>query len=106
MFSVFGFFSIMVSSKFKKNNFLGGVTLAVKLRLKRTGTTNSACWRVVAADSKSPRDGKNIEELGFYNPTKEPAELKMNEERVKYWLSVGAQPSEQVASLIKQAGIK
>ncbi len=80
--------------------------MAVKLRLRRTGTTNNACWRVVAADSKSPRDGRCIEELGFYNPKSDPAECKLNEERVKYWLSVGAQPSDQVNSLIKKAGIK
>ena len=80
--------------------------MAVKLRLKRTGARNSACWRVVAADTKFPRDGRCIEELGFYNPTKNPAELKLNDERIKYWLGVGAQPSEQVASLIKQANIK
>lgn len=79
--------------------------MAVKLRLKRTGNRNNACWRVVASDVKSPRDGRFIEEVGFYNPTKEPAELSLKEERVKYWLSVGAQPSEQVASLIKKANI-
>ncbi len=82
---------------------LGGRKLAVKIRLKRTGNRNNACWRVVVADSRSPRDGKHIEEVGYYNPTSEPTELKLKDDRIDYWLSVGAQPSEQVASLIKQA---
>jgi small subunit ribosomal protein S16 len=77
--------------------------LAVKLRLKRTGNKNNLCWRVIAADTRSPRDGRHIEEIGFYNPTQEPEELSLKMDRVDYWLSVGAQPSEQVRSLIKKA---
>ena len=77
--------------------------MAVKIRLKRTGNRNNPCWRVVVADSRSPRDGKHIEEVGYYNPTSTPAELSLKNDRIDYWLSVGAQPSEQVASLIKQA---
>jgi len=80
--------------------------LAVRLRLKRIGTKNNPCWRVVAADSRSPRDGRHIEELGFYNPTSDPAELDINEERIKYWLSVGAQPTQQVESLLKKVNIQ
>ena len=79
--------------------------MPVRLRLKRTGTTNKPRWRVVAADSKMPRDGRHIEELGYYNPAADPAELKLKTERIKYWLSVGAKPSVQVESLIKQAKI-
>ena len=79
--------------------------MAVRLRLKRTGTTNNPCWRIVAADARSPRDGKFIEEIGYYNPTTEPEELKLKEDRIHYWLSVGAQPTEQVLSLIKRANI-
>ncbi len=80
--------------------------MAVRLRLKRIGTKNNPCWRVVAADSRSPRDGRHIEELGFYNPTSDPAELDINEERIKYWLSVGAQPTQQVESLLKKVNIQ
>ncbi len=76
--------------------------MGVRIRLKRTGNRNHPCWRIVVADSKAPRDGKHIEEVGYYNPTSDPAELKINKERVDYWLSVGAQPSEQVASLLKK----
>jgi small subunit ribosomal protein S16 len=77
--------------------------LAVKLRLKRTGNKNNVCWRVIAADTRAPRDGRHIEELGHYNPSQNPEELQLNMERIDYWLSVGAQPSEQVSSLIKKA---
>ena len=76
--------------------------MAVRIRLKRTGKKNNPCWRIVAADSRSPRDGKNLEELGFYNPTADPVELQLNLERVEHWISKGAQPSVQVASLIKK----
>lgn len=77
--------------------------MAVKLRLKRTGNKNNLCWRVIATDTRAPRDGRHIEEIGFYNPTQEPQELSLKMDRVDYWLSVGAQPSEQVRSLIKKA---
>ena len=77
--------------------------MAVKLRLKRMGNKNNPCWRIVAVDSRKPRDGRNIEEVGFYNPRKDPAELSLNMERVDYWLDSGAEISEQVASLIKKA---
>ncbi|MBU1863504.1 MAG: 30S ribosomal protein S16 [Candidatus Omnitrophica bacterium] len=79
--------------------------MAVRLRLKRTGTTNKPCWRVIVADSKSPRDGRHIEEVGYYNPTVDPAELRLKEDRIKYWLSVGAQPTNQVKSLLRRMKI-
>jgi small subunit ribosomal protein S16 len=70
------------------------------------GTTKKPHYRVVVADSRSPRDGRFIEELGYYQPRQEPAEIKLDEERIKYWLSTGAQPSEPVKELIKKSGMK
>ena len=75
----------------------------VRLRLTRRGAKKRPFYRIVAADSRSPRDGRIIEQLGYYNPVSEPDELKVDLERVDYWLSTGAQPSETVASLIKRA---
>ena len=77
--------------------------MSVKLRLKRTGNKNNVCWRVIAADARAPRDGRHIEEVGYYNPTQNPEELSLKMDRIEYWLSVGAEPSEQVSSLIKKA---
>jgi len=79
--------------------------LGVKLRLKRTGTTNRPCWRIVVADERSPRDGRHIEEIGFYDPKQDPAGLSIKTERAQYWLSVGAQPTVQVKSLLKKAKV-
>lgn len=79
--------------------------MAVVIRLKRIGTTKQAVHRVVVTDSRSPRDGRFIEELGYYDPKREPAVIKIDAERAKYWLSVGAQPSVVVKSLLKKAGI-
>jgi len=81
--------------------------LAVKLRLKRFGRLNHPTYRVVAADARSPRDGRIIEALGYYLPLmpRQAEQLKLNAERVQYWLSVGAQPSETVTSMIKRSGI-
>ncbi len=81
--------------------------MAVKLRMKRFGRLNHPTYRVVAADSRSPRDGRIIEALGYYLPLMPRAQeqLKLNVERVQYWLSVGAQPSETVTSMIKRSGI-
>lgn len=75
----------------------------VRIRLKRVGTTNSPAYRIVVADSRSPRDGKFIEELGTYLPLKKSNNVTLNVERADYWLKVGAQPSETVASFIKKA---
>jgi small subunit ribosomal protein S16 len=77
----------------------------VKIRLKRTGAKNSPVYRVVVTDSRSPRDGKFIEELGTYHPSqKAEINFTLDLDRAKYWLSVGAQASETVASMIKKAG--
>ncbi len=76
----------------------------VKIRLKRVGTKNTPVYRVVVADRRSPRDGKFIEEIGTYQPLKADAiNFTLDLERVKYWVGVGAQPSETVASMIKKA---
>jgi small subunit ribosomal protein S16 len=82
--------------------------MAVKLRMKQFGRTNRPEFRIVAADARSPRDGKIIENLGWYHPLEKAAEkvLHMNEDRIKYWLSVGAQPSETLVSIFKKRGIK
>jgi len=77
--------------------------MAVKIRMKRVGAKNAPVFRIVVADSRSPRDGKFIEELGTYQPLKKGENVKMDLERAKYWLSKGAQPSETVASFIKKA---
>ena len=73
----------------------------VKIRLKRTGKKNAPCYRIVVADSRSPRDGKFIENIGFYNPCQ--SEEKVNVERADYWIASGAQPSETVADIIRRA---
>lgn len=79
----------------------------VRLRLKRFGRTHGPFYRLNAIDKRSPRDGRVIEELGWYDPiAKNPEkELKLNLERIDYWLSVGAQPSRTAANLIKKAGL-
>ena len=78
--------------------------MSVKIRMKRVGTKNTPVFRIVVADSRSPRDGKFIEELGTYHPLKKGDNFSLDLERAKYWLSKGAQPSETVASFIKKAG--
>ena len=75
----------------------------VRLRLTRRGAKKKPFYRIIAADSKSPRDGRFIEQLGYYDPMRDPLVLKVDLDRVDYWLSVGAQPSETVASLINRA---
>ena len=77
--------------------------MAVKIRLKRVGAKNAPYFRIVVADSRSPRDGKFIEELGAYQPMKKGTNFQVNLERAQYWLSKGAQPSETVASFLKKA---
>ncbi|MBO5095365.1 MAG: 30S ribosomal protein S16 [Bacilli bacterium] len=79
--------------------------MAVKLRLKRMGSKQKPFYRVVAADSRSPRDGKFIETVGTYNPITEPAEVKINEELALKWLANGAIPTDTVRNLFKQAGV-
>ena len=77
--------------------------MAVKIRLKRTGARNDACFRVVAADIRSPRDGKNLETLGWYNPGAKGKTYELKLDRVEHWIGVGAQLSDTVASLVKKA---
>ncbi|MCR4675043.1 MAG: 30S ribosomal protein S16 [Lachnospiraceae bacterium] len=79
--------------------------MAVKIRLKRMGKKRKPFYRIVAADSRSPRDGRFIEEIGTYDPNQEPAEVHVNEEIAQKWLANGAQPTETVARLFKNAGI-
>ncbi|MBO4476979.1 MAG: 30S ribosomal protein S16 [Lachnospiraceae bacterium] len=80
--------------------------MAVKIRLKRMGQKKSPFYRVVVADERAPRDGRFIEEIGYYNPNVDPSEIKFNAEAAKKWLSTGAQPTETVAKLLKIAGIE
>lgn len=77
----------------------------VKLRLKRMGTINRPFYRIVAVDSRKKRDGKYLECVGYYDPKTDPLTLKVEAERVLYWLGVGAQPSDTVRSLFKKAGV-
>ena len=79
--------------------------MATKIRLRRMGAKKAPFYRVVVADSRSPRDGRFIEEIGYYNPISEPAEIKINEEKVLKWLQTGAEPSETVKHLLKTTGI-
>ncbi len=79
--------------------------MAVKLRLRRMGAKKQPFYRIVAADSKSPRDGRFIEIVGTYNPLTEPAEIKINEELAMKWLNNGAEPTETVRNLFKKVGI-
>ena len=78
--------------------------MAVKIRLKRFGKKRAPYYRVVVMDSRTKRDGRAIEEIGKYHPTEEPSVIEINSDRAQYWLSVGAQPSEQVAALLKLTG--
>ncbi len=79
--------------------------MAVKLRLKRMGAKKDPYYRIVAADSRYPRDGRFIEAIGTYNPSTQPAEVKVNEEAALRWLNNGAQPSDTVRDLLSGAGI-
>lgn len=78
--------------------------MAVKIRLKRLGKIRAPYYRIVVADSRTKRDGRVIEEIGQYHPTEEPSIIKVDSERAQYWLSVGAQPTEQVTALLKLTG--
>ena len=79
--------------------------MAVKIRLKRMGAKKSPFYRIVVADSRSPRDGRYIEVIGTYNPVAEPAEVKINEELALKWLQNGAKPSDTVRNLFSKQGI-
>ncbi|WP_432511719.1 30S ribosomal protein S16 [Kineococcus sp. SYSU DK001] len=78
--------------------------MAVKIRLKRMGQIRAPFYRVVVADSRSKRDGRAIEEIGIYNPMTDPSTIEIKSDRAQYWLGVGAQPTEQVAALLKVTG--
>ncbi|RMG73625.1 MAG: 30S ribosomal protein S16 [Nitrospirae bacterium] len=77
----------------------------VKIRLTRMGARHKPFYRIVVADSKARRDGPFIEIVGYYDPKKEPSEIKVDEERVKYWIKCGAQPTDSVKRLLQRAGL-
>ena len=79
--------------------------MAVKIRLRRLGAKSAPTYRIVVADSRFPRDGRFIEELGYYNPLTDPVDIKIDPEKAKKWIANGAQPTETVRSLLKKAGI-
>ncbi len=80
--------------------------MAVKIRLRRMGKKKAPFYRIVVADSRSPRDGRFIEEIGYYDPTKEPSEIRVDEDAAKKWLADGAQPTATVEKILKIAGIE
>ena len=80
--------------------------MAVKIRLRRMGQKKAPFYRIIVADSRSPRDGRFIDEIGYYDPNMEPSLYKVDEEAAKKWLANGAQPTEVVARIFKQAGIE
>ena len=77
----------------------------VKIRLRRLGKKKAPFYRIVVADSRYPRDGRFIEELGYYDPMKEPVDIKVDADKAKEWLGKGAQPTETVKSLLKKSGV-
>ena len=79
--------------------------MSVKIRLKRIGAKKAPFYRVVVADSRYPRDGRFIEEIGYYNPLTNPVEIKIDSEKAQKWINNGAQPTETVKSLLKKAGL-
>ena len=79
--------------------------MAVKMRLRRMGAKKAPFYRVIVADERSPRDGRFIDEIGYYNPLTNPAEIKIDAEKAEKWLSNGAQPTETVKSLLRKSGI-
>lgn len=79
--------------------------MATRIRLKRIGAKKAPFYRIVVADARAPRDGRFIEEIGYYNPTKEPVILKVDEEKALAWLANGAQPSDTTKTLLRKAGV-
>lgn len=79
--------------------------MAVKIRLRRMGAKKAPFYRIVVADSRYPRDGRFIEEIGYYNPLAEPAEIKVDAEKAQKWIANGAQPTDTVKDLLKRAGM-
>ena len=80
--------------------------MAVKIRLRRTGAKKAPSYRVVVADSRYPRDGRFIEEIGYYNPLTEPATIKIDVDKAENWIKNGAQPTDTVKALLKKAGVE
>ena len=80
--------------------------MAVVIRLKRTGAKKKPSARIVVTDSRNPRDGRFIEEVGYYDMLKKPHQIKIDKERIQYWLNVGARPSPTIKSLLKKEGVK
>jgi len=83
----------------------GGNIMAVKIRLRRMGAKKSPFYRIVVADSRYPRDGRFIEELGTYNPQIDPPEIKVDTEKAKQWIANGAQPTDTVKAVLKKSGV-
>ncbi len=79
--------------------------MAVKIRLRRMGTKKTPFYRIVVADSRYPRDGRFIEEIGYYNPLTDPAEIKLDGEKAKQWIKNGAQPTDTVKALLKKSNV-
>ncbi|MBU5488654.1 30S ribosomal protein S16 [Clostridium sp. MSJ-8] len=79
--------------------------MAVKIRLRRMGAKKAPFYRIIVADSRSPRDGRFIDEVGYYNPVAQPKEIKINEEKATKWLQNGAQPTDVVKRLFEEAGL-
>ena len=79
--------------------------MAVKIRLARHGAKKRPFYRIVAADSESPRDGRFLEKLGTYNPLQDPAEVNLDADRIKYWIGQGATPTDTVRSILKREGV-
>ena len=94
------------SNKTIKKNKQEGKEMAVKIRLRRMGQKKAPFYRIVVADSRSPRDGRFIEEIGTYDPNQDPSVFKVDEEAAKRWLNNGAQPTEVVGKIFKAAGIE
>ena len=98
----------LIFNQFIKNilyNQMEETKMAVKIRLRRMGAKKAPFYRVVVADSRYPRDGRFIEEIGYFNPMTEPAEVKIDAEKAKKWISNGAQPTDTVKSLLKKENI-
>ncbi|MBD5143408.1 MAG: 30S ribosomal protein S16 [Oscillospiraceae bacterium] len=79
--------------------------MAVKIRLRRMGAKKAPFYRIVVADSRFPRDGRSIDEIGYYDPTKEPSIVKVDAEKAKEWIGKGAQPTDIVKTLLKKEGV-
>ncbi len=79
--------------------------MAVKIRLRRMGAKRAPFYRIVVADSRFPRDGRFIEEIGYYDPTKNPADIKLDGDKAKQWISNGAQPTDTVRDILKKNGV-